>query len=114
MWQKYGEVFSSVTRLSVPGGDSPLQVNPLNLEGASFGNIGNTLDHVRGRGAHFAICNRATHNMSRRSYAVTGQSSASHYAELIQENITTSRFVPAGVMAATRSQEYGHSLLCAG
>ena len=34
---------------------------------------------------------------------------ASHYAELIQENIATSRSVPAGVMAATRSQ--GHSLL---
>ena len=50
MWQKYGEVFSRVTRLSVPGGDSPLAVNPLNLEGANFGNIGNTLDHVRGRG----------------------------------------------------------------
>ena len=33
MWQKYGEVFSRVTRLSVPGGDSPLAVNPLNLEG---------------------------------------------------------------------------------
>jgi len=114
MWQKYGEVFSRVTRLSVPGGDSPLAVNPLNLEGANFGNIGNTLDHVRGRGVQFAICNRATHSMSRRLSAVTGQSAASHYAELIQENIATSRFVPAGVMAATRSQEYGYSLLYAG
>ena len=114
MWEKYGEVFSRVTRLSVPGGDSPLAVNPLNLEGANFGNIGNTLDHVRGRGVHFAICNRATHSMSRRLSAVTGQSAASHYAELIQENITKSRFVPAGVMAATRSQEYGYSLLSAG
>ena len=51
---------------------------------------------------------------TRRLFAVTGQSSASHYAELIQENITTSRFVPAGVMAANRSQEYGYSLLYAG
>ena len=59
MWQKYGEVFSRVTRLSVPDGDSPLAVNPLNLEGANFGNIGNTLDHVRGRGVHFAICNQS-------------------------------------------------------
>ena len=72
MAQKYGEVFSSVTRLSVPDGDSPLEVNPLNLEGADFGNIGNTLDHVRGCGAHFAICNRATHTMHRRLSAVTG------------------------------------------
>ena len=48
---------------------------------------------------------------TRRLLAVTGQSSGSHYAELIQENITTSRFVPAGVMAATWSQEYGYSLL---
>ena len=72
MWQKYGEVFSSVTRLSVPDGDSPLEVNPLNLEVADFGNIGNTLDHVRGRGAHFAICNRAMHTMPRGLSAVTG------------------------------------------
>ena len=48
---------------------------------------------------------------TRRLFAVTGKYSASHDAELIQENITTSRFVTAGVMAATRSQEYGYSLL---
>ena len=103
-----------MTRLSVLGGDSPLEVNPLNLEVANFGNIGNTLDHVGGRGAHFAICNRAKHTMFRRLFALTGQSAASHYVELLQENITTSRFVPAGVMVATRSQEYGYSLLYAG
>ena len=40
-----------------------------------------------------------------------GQSSVSHYVELIQENIKTSQFVPASVMAAIRSQEYGYSLL---
>ena len=113
IWQKYGEVFSRVTRRSVLGEDSPLEVNPLNFKGANLGNIGNTLDHVRGRGALFAICNRATHTMSRRLSAVTGQSGASHYAELIQENITTSRFVPAGVIAATWLHGYGYNLLYA-
>ena len=103
-----------MTRLSAPDEDSPLEVNPLNFKGMNLGNIGITLDHVRGRGAHFAICNRATHTMSRRLFAITGQSAANHYVELIQENITTSRFVPAGVMAATRSQECGYSLLYAG
>ena len=48
--------------------------------------------------------------MSRRLSAVTG-SSGQPLRGLIQENIATSRFVPAGVMAATRSQEYGYSLL---
>ena len=52
MWQKYGEVLP-VTRLSVPDGDSPLAVNPLNLEGANFGNIGNAA--VMFAGAAFTL-----------------------------------------------------------
>ncbi len=114
MWQKFGEVFSRVTKRSAPREGSPLEVNPLNLEGTNFGNIGNTLGYARSRGARFAICNRATHSVSRRLSAGPGQSAAGHYAELIQENISMSQFVPAGVMAATRSPENRYSLLYAG
>jgi hypothetical protein len=41
----------------------------------------------------------------------TGGDSGAIFNELMANNIPNSRFVPAGVLTATRSQEYGYSLL---
>ena len=44
----------------------------------------------------------------------TDQNADDVFAELGRGLIPNARFVPAGVTAATRSQEYGYSLLSAG
>ncbi len=87
IWEKYGEVLSRMTGLTAPGGDEPLSANP--------------------------ICNRATRAVSGMVARATNASAEEVYQELIANNIPSSRFVPAGVVAATRSQEYGYSLLYA-
>ena len=65
------------------------------------------------QGVQFAICNRATRRWSMALAAATGASQEDVYAELIANGIPNSRFVPAGVVAVTRAQEYGYSLLYA-
>jgi len=112
MWEKYGQALSRFTGLTAPGGDEPLTVNPMNM-GPGFSNGGNTIDSLVARGVQFAICNRATRAVSGMVARSTNGSADEVYQELISNAIPSSRFVPAGVVAATRSQEYGYSLLYA-
>ena len=114
MWEKYGQFFSRVTRITAPNSDEPPRMNPMNIEVSSYGNRGNTLEIIRNRGIQYAVCNKATRSMSNLIASNTGSAAEEIFQELKQHNIRTSRFVPAGVVATTRSQEYGFSLLYAG
>jgi len=105
MWTKYGKYFSE--RLELP---EPVTVNPMNPvappeEGAR------TVATLIERGAQFAVCSQATRGMARRIATATGASQDDVLKELFANAVPNGRFVPAGVVAATRSQEYGFSLL---
>ncbi|MCB1671036.1 MAG: hypothetical protein R3F41_08390 [Gammaproteobacteria bacterium] len=113
IWEKYGESLSRATGLTAPGSDAPLSVNPMNIEQAAYGNRGNTLKAVAARGVQFALCNKATQSIAGMLARASGSSAEEVYQELIANNIPDSRFVPAGVLAATRAQEYGYSFLFA-
>jgi intracellular sulfur oxidation DsrE/DsrF family protein len=52
--------------------------------------------------------------MSQSLARATGGNAEEIYNELLANNIPGSRFVPAGVVAAARSQEHGYSLIYAG
>lgn len=115
IWEKYGEQLSGF--MSFTDGrnnDAPFRSNPMNLTRPDFSNRGNTIDSVIARGVSFAICNKATRSISTFLARATGGDAEAIYRELTANNIPDSRFVPAGVLAATRSQEYGYSLLYAG
>ncbi len=113
MWEKYGQGLSRATGFAAPGSDEPLSVNPMNIDQAVYGNRGNTLDALIARGVQFALCNKATQGIATMLARSSNTSVEEVYQELIHNNIPNSRFVPAGVLAATRSQEYGYSLLYA-
>ena len=114
MWGKYGQFFSRVNRITAQNSDVPPRMNPMNIEVSSYGNHGNTLEIIRNRGIQYAVCNKATRSMSNLIASNTGSAAEEIFQELKHHNIRTSRFVPAGVVATTRSQEYGFSLLYAG
>jgi len=105
MWTKYGVYFSQ--RLELP---QPVTVNPLNPGGPAAGSA-RTVASLVGRGARIVICAQATRGMAGQIAAATGASPDAITEELIANPVPTGRFVPAGVVAATRAQEYGYSLL---
>ena len=74
-------------------------------------NVLPTIDVMAARGVHFAICNLSTRGMAGMLARSTGGSRDDIYQELITNSIPNGHFVPAGVVAATRAQEYGYSLL---
>ncbi len=76
--------------------------------------MGNTIDSLLERGTQFAVCNAATQFFAGQVSQATGIGSDEAYDELVASAIPNSRFVSAGVVAVTRAQEYGYSLLYAG
>jgi len=111
MWEKYGELFMGRTGVSNSNGD-PVTVNPLSVE-RIYGNRSNTIDSMSSRGVRFAVCDLSTRGMAGMLARSTGGTSGEVYEELVTNAIPSSHFVPAGVMAATRAQEYGFSFLYA-
>lgn len=114
MWEKYGESFAKTLNLQDPKTGEIFNSNPLNQNRSDMANRGNTIDSMVARGVRFAICNKATRAFARRLATFSGGSTEEIFLELKANNIPNSRFVAAGVIATTRSQEYGYSLLYAG
>jgi len=115
LWSKYGEVFASVMQITDTETHAAPRINPVTVAGRSgLSNRNVTVGALRENGAHFAVCMVATRNMARRVADATGGQADAILDELFAGGIENSHFVPAGVMAATRAQEYRYSLLYAG
>lgn len=114
IWAKYGEYFASSLDFKDPNTDEHFVSNPLNQPRSDFSNRGNTIDSLITRGVSYAICNKATRGLAGRLAGFSGGSADDIFLDLKANNIPNSRYVAAGVIATTRSQEYGYSLLYAG
>lgn len=115
IWEKYGAAFNNALEFADPKTGEPFAANPLNLEGRrDLPSMGATIDSIANRGVKFAVCLAASRGISFMLAGATGGSADEIFEELTSSGITNSRFVPAGVMVATRAQEYGYSLLYSG
>jgi hypothetical protein len=113
MWAKYGEVLAGLSKAVDP---KTKQTPKLNLYLASgYGDLlpsrGHTLAEVAKHGAQFAICAMATHAFSGMIAKKSGGKANEVFAELNSNLIANARMVPAGVVAVTRAQEYGYSVV---
>ncbi len=111
MWEKYHEVFVGRTKVSNESGE-PVTVNPLTAA-RTYGNRNNTLANMSARGVHFAICNLSTRGMAGMIASSQNRTTDEVYEELVANAIPNGHFVPSGVIAATRAQEYGYSFMYA-
>ncbi len=114
MWLKYRDSFNRSLPFNDPDTDGSWETNPLHREVSSFANRGNTIQSLIDRGISYCICRKATGSLSARLAGATGGDQDEIFQELLQNPVANARFVPTGVSAATRSQEYGYSLLYAG
>jgi len=73
--------------------------------------MGDTISAQVERGTQFAVCDAATRFLAGGVAEAIGGSADDVYEEFLANAIPNSRFVSAGVVAKTRSQEYGFSLL---
>lgn len=100
MWEKYGSGFVNLTQQRGQDGEAP-----------TSNTLTRSIQGLADRGVHYAICNAATQLTASMAARQAGLTTEEVYAELIANAIPNAHFVPAGVMAVTRAQEYGYSLL---
>ncbi len=114
-WKKYGKAFAGIMQFKDPKTGLPPSTNLMNSDyGFALPNLGVTLKSLIDRGTRFAICDMATNFFAMQIAQDVGATKDSVYKELIASAIPNGRFVPAGVVATTRAQEYDYSLLSAG
>jgi len=104
IWAKYGAILSR-------GIDPASTSNPMNTANAANGQ--NSIASMAEDGVRFAICKRSTRRLSISVAESTGVTPEEAFAELVAGAVPNSHFVAAGVLAATRAQEYSYSLLYA-
>jgi hypothetical protein len=104
IWNKYGHLLNR-------NADPVQRTNPLNTAGPASG--GNNIAGSVALGIQFAVCRRATRRIAGMLAQATGGDVDEVFSELMAGAIPNSHFVPAGVVAATRAQEFGYSFLYA-
>ncbi len=116
VWAKYGKPMSAMLSFIDPKTKQPPSTNLYNVPGyaLTLPNLGTTIDAVTKRGAYFAVCDTATHFIAAQLADAISGDAAAIYKDLATNLIPNSRLVSAGVMAVTRAQELGYSLLYAG
>lgn len=115
VWEKYGEGFDELMQYPDPATGQAPRINLMNSpDHPTLPNFGFTIDSHVERGTQFAICDAATRFIAGHLANGAGTSADDVYEELVAGAIPNSRFVSAGVIAMTRAQEYGYSLLYAG
>lgn len=116
VWAKHGKGMGDMLEFKDPKTkESPVT----NLyQSAAYGltlpNLGITVESVRKRGTYIAICDQATHFAARQLAGMMGSTADAIYKDFAANAVADSRFVPAGVLAVTRAQEKGYSLIYAG
>ncbi|MGQ0736117.1 MAG: hypothetical protein ACT4QD_21005 [Acidobacteriota bacterium] len=107
IWSQHGKALADAVRHTNPRSAEPPTGNPHTAAPR------NALGALAKRGVQFAVCDMATARFARMLAGSDGEVEAMH-KRLLSNAIPNSRFVPAGVVALTRAQEYGYSLLYAG
>jgi len=115
VWAKYGEVFHSMIQFADPATNAAPKINLLNSKAhRNLPNRGTTIDALVAKGVHYAICNTASRGIAGLVAQRTGGNADTVYQEFAANLIPQGRLVSAGVMALTRAQEYGYSVLISG
>lgn len=104
MWTKYGKYFAERTSVT----DPKTSDNPnVNIHATSLSNL------VK-RGMHLAVCNLTTRAYTRILADATGTSAEDIYKELTTNTLGNAHFMAAGVLAVSRAQERGYTLVSVG
>jgi hypothetical protein len=101
IWTKYGKIFAA----NMSANDKVAHPNP------STNTYATRLTNLSKQCLTLAVCNLTTRAYSQIIARETGAEQADVYNELTTNTIGNAHVVPAGIIAVTRAQEYGYSLV---
>jgi intracellular sulfur oxidation DsrE/DsrF family protein len=113
IWAKYGTPIAARSGLEDPKSKMPPKANIYNSGdyGELLPNRNVTLDSLFKQGVQLAVCSSATRALAGSiARAVDGNADTIN-AELIANLVSNARMVPAGIVAVSRAQERGYTLV---
>jgi intracellular sulfur oxidation DsrE/DsrF family protein len=115
IWAKYGAPIAARANFEDPKTKRPPAANVYNLEdyGTLLSNRGTTADPLLKRGVQLAVCSTATLGVAGAIAKAVGGNTDTINSELIANLLNNSRMVPAGIVAVSRAQERGYTLVTA-
>lgn len=115
MWAKYGAPITMLSKFEDPKTKEPPKVNVYNSK--EYAQIlqtrGVTLDSLAKQGVQFGVCSMATLGIAGAIAKAVGADAAAINKELIANLVPNARMVPAGIVAVSRAQERGYTLVTA-
>lgn len=103
MWAKYG---ASLAAPAPAGATQPKEAPKANPSAATLASLAN-------QGVQFAVCSMATRRVAGTVVRANGGNADDAFAELSTNLVANARMVPAGIVAVSRAQERGYSLVTA-
>ena len=113
IWTKYGMTLAARARFEDPKSKLAPSTNVYNsgAYGELLPNRGTTLDALSKQGVQLAVCSLATRAYAGSIAEAVGGNPDTIYGELVANLVSSSRMVPAGIVAVSRAQERGYSLV---
>jgi intracellular sulfur oxidation DsrE/DsrF family protein len=113
MWAKYGAAISGQIDYADPKTKLPPIVNVYNAtdRGGVTPNRGTTIESLLKRGVQLAVCSTATRGLAGTIAKKAGAETDAIFTELTSNLLSNSRMVPAGIVAVSRAQERGYTLV---
>jgi intracellular sulfur oxidation DsrE/DsrF family protein len=110
IWAKYGALLSQQAEFTDPKTKEAPKVNYYAPTGSATPVRGRSLATMIAQGVQFAVCSQSSHGIAGRIANATGAKADDVYNEIGANLIGQARFVPAGIIAVNRAQEYGYSI----
>jgi intracellular sulfur oxidation DsrE/DsrF family protein len=113
MWAKYGAAIGAQSKFEDPRSKLPPKANVYSSGdyGDLLPNRGVTLDSLAKQGVQLGVCSVATRGYAGVIAAAVGGNADAINSELIANLVSNSRMVPAGIVAVSRAQERGYTLV---
>ena len=114
MWAKYGMPIATRAKVDDPKTKMPPKINIFNTAeyGDLLANRGGTLDALFKLGVQLAVCATSTRGYAAAIAQATGGNADGINEELVSNLLSkNARMVPAGIVAVSRAQERGYTLV---
>ena len=113
MWAKYSEPIAKQLKYEDPKTHAAPKINV--YEASDYGELlpshGTPVNTLTKRGLQLAVCSTATRAFAGTIARATGGKTDDVNQELISNLLTNARMVPAGIVAVSRAQERGYTVV---
>jgi intracellular sulfur oxidation DsrE/DsrF family protein len=111
LWAKWGKVFVEQAEYVDPKNSQTPTVNPYAQPGDAQAGVAGRMDALIKKGVQFGVCATASRGIAGRVAKSTNGDQDAILKEIGENLVPNSRLVPAGIIAMSRAQEHGYTLV---